>query len=262
MQSTFEFGTIVKHWRNRRRMSQLDLALEADISSRHLSFIETGRSKPTRTMVLKIAEHLDLPLRERNGMLLAAGYSPEYRDEAGNDPQSGQVLDMLRDLVDRMSPLPALIIDGGWNLVAANRMVGLLLTGVAAHLLAPPVNVLRLSLHPEGLAPKIRNLPVWRAHLLERLDRQLKQTDDRRLQAVTEEIRNYPDGGSLYAGEGHGPAVTLELTMEGADLAFLSTTMVVGGPRDVVVSELAVEIFLPVDPATRAWLDVGHQRLG
>jgi transcriptional regulator with XRE-family HTH domain len=259
MQTTFEFGTIVKHWRSRRRMSQLDLALEADISSRHLSFIETGRSKPTRSMVLRIAEHLDMPLRERNGMLLAAGYAPEYRDEAGRDPQSAEVLDMLREMVERMAPMPALIIDGGWDLVAANAMAGLLMAGIAGHLLAPPVNVLRLSLHPEGLAPKIRNLAVWRGHLMDRLDRQLQQTDDGRLRNIAEEIRAYPGSVSLHDEESRGPAVRLELTIDGQELAFLSATMVVGGPRDVVISELAVEMFMPADPPTRAWLAARHE---
>lgn len=261
METTVEFGTIVKHWRNRRRMSQLDLALDADISSRHLSFMETGRARPTRAMVLRIAEHLDLPLRERNGMLLAAGFSPEYRVDAGKDPQSAPVLEMLREMVDRMAPLPALIIDGGWNLVAANAMAGLMMTGLAAHLLAAPINVLRLSLHPEGLAPRIGNLPVWRAHMLDRLARQLKQTDDPRLRGIIEEIRAYPGGMAELTDSGDGPAVTLDLTIDGAQLSFLSTTMVVGGPRDVVVSELAVEMFLPADPGTRTWLEEHHRSI-
>jgi transcriptional regulator with XRE-family HTH domain len=255
MEQASAVGIIVKTWRSRRRMSQLDLALEAEISSRHLSFIETGRSRPTRAMVLKIAEHLDVPLRERNTMLLAAGYSPEYADGERRDTGSAQVLETLRAMVDQLLPSPALIIDGGWNLVAANPMSGMLMQGVAPHLLTGAINVVRLSLHPEGLAPQIRNLAVWRAHLVERLERQLRQTDDTRLRQVLEEIQSFPAVDFSSSMTPAGPVVPLLLTMGGVELSFFSTTMVVGGPRDVVLSELAVELFLPADGQTRTWLE-------
>jgi transcriptional regulator with XRE-family HTH domain len=262
MENTLEFGVLLKDWRNRRRMSQLDLALEAEISSRHLSFIETGRSRPTRSMVLRIAEHLEMPLRERNKLLLAAGLSPEYRETPDNDPAAKAVLATLDELIDRMAPMPALIIDGAWNLVAANAMIGLLIGSADPSLLAPPVNVLRLSMHPKGLAGSIRNFAVWQAHLMERVERQLAMTGDRRLRALVEELRGYPMAtADKTSDHANGPAVSLELEVGGDVLSFMSTTMVIGGPRDVALSELAVEMFLPTDETTKAWLAKAHQSL-
>jgi transcriptional regulator with XRE-family HTH domain len=261
MENTLEFGVLLKDWRNRRRMSQLDLAMEAEISSRHLSFIETGRSRPTRSMVLKVAEHLEIPLRERNNLLLAAGLSPEYHETQDNDPAAKAALATLGEMIDRMMPMPALIVDGAWNLVAANAMIGLLIGGADPSLLAPPVNVLRLSLHPKGLAGNIRNFAVWQAHLMERVERQLAMSGDRRLRALVEELRCYPATSDKSADHANGPAVLLELDIGGDVLSFMSTTMVIGGPRDVVLSELAVEMFLPTDDATKAWLAKAHQSL-
>jgi transcriptional regulator with XRE-family HTH domain len=262
MENTLEFGVLLKDWRNRRRMSQLDLAMEAEISSRHLSFIETGRSRPTRSMVLRIAEQLEMPLRERNNLLLAAGLSPEYRETPENDPAAKAVLSALGEMIERMMPMPALIIDGAWNLVAANAMIGLLIGGADASLLAPPVNVLRLSLHPKGLAERIRNFAVWHAHLMERVERQLAMTGDRRLRALVEELRGYPAAtADTLPDHANGPAVSLELEVGGEVLSFMSTTMVIGGPRDVVLSELAVEMFLPTDETTKSWLAKAHQSL-
>ena len=262
MDTILDFGTLLREWRTRRRMSQLDLAMEAEISSRHLSFIETGRSRPTRTMVLKIAEHLDVPLRERNHLLLAAGLAPEYRETGAGDRAGKAVFETLGDMIGRMEPMPALIVDGAWNLVAANRMIGILIAGVDPGLLAPPINVLRLSLHPKALAGRIRNLAVWRSHLMERVKRQLSQTGDRRLTALIEELENY--SAAVATDREHdssGLAVALELEADGQVLSFMSTTMVIGGPRDVILSELAVEMFLPTDDVTKAWLENAAQSL-
>src|SRR5512134_3657524 len=185
------FGAHLRHWRQHRRLSQLDLAQEAEISTRHLSFVETGRSVPSREMVLRLAERLDVPLRERNAMLTAAGYAPMYRERPLDDP----ALSAARRAVDLVlkghEPYPALAVDRHWNLLAHNRAVAPFLAGASPVLLAPPVNVLRLSLHPEGLAPRIANLAQWRAHLLARLHQQVAASADRTLAALLEELAGY-----------------------------------------------------------------------
>jgi hypothetical protein len=186
-------------------------------------------------------------------MLLAAGYSPEYTDQS-RDAAALKAEELLVALIEQMSPNPSLIIDGGWNLVAANTAARLLMTGVAPHLLAAPVNVVRLSLHPEGLAPEIANLGEWRGHLVERLERQLRHTGDARLAVLLDEIRSCRGGAEDKASVAVGPVLPLILEKDGQRLSFFSTTMVMGGPRDVVLSELAVEMFLPSDKETRAWL--------
>lgn len=254
MENTSSLGEIVKTWRSRRRMSQLDLALEADISSRHLSFIETGRSRPTRSMVLRIADQLDIPLRDRNAMLLAAGHSPEYTDNSAQDGATAEVLATLHGVVDQMLPSPALIIDGGWDLLASNAMAKLLMGRAAAHLLTGRINVIRLCLHPNGLAPQIGNLAAWRAHLLDRISRQHRHSADPRLKSILDEFNDAVPATGAPAAPPVGSVMPLLLTVDGASLSFFSTTMVVGGPRDVVISEVAVEMFLPADRQTREWL--------
>jgi transcriptional regulator with XRE-family HTH domain len=171
-------GTLLREWRQRRHLSQLDLAIEADVSSRHLSFIETGRAKPTSDMIMRLAEHLDVPLRERNKLLLAGGFAPAYPERALASPDLASVRAALARVLTGHEPYPAVIINRHWEMVDANAPVALLTEGAAAHLLEPPVNVLRLSLHPEGMAPRIANLPQWRAHLLSRLHHQLQATGD------------------------------------------------------------------------------------
>src|SRR6266496_2648358 len=162
-------GPLLREWRQRRRRSQLDLALEAGVSARHVSFVETGRSRPSPEMVLHLAEQLEVPLRERNQMLLAAGYAPVYEQRTLDDPDMQPVRDAIDLVLAGHEPYPALVVDQHWEMLASNRGVAPLLEGVAAHLLAPPVNALRVTLHPEGMAPRIRNLAEWKAHLLERL---------------------------------------------------------------------------------------------
>jgi transcriptional regulator with XRE-family HTH domain len=247
-------GNLLREWRQRRRLSQLDLALEADISTKHLSFVETGRSLPSRDMVIHLADRLEIPLRERNRLLVAAGYAPVFRERPLGDP----ALDAVRRAVDLVlsghEPYPALAVDRHWTLIAANAAVAPLLAGVAVPLLQPPVNVLRLSLHPEGLAPRIANLAEWRAHLLARLDRQIDLTADPALSGLRDELERYrlPRLSARRAAErpAASPVVPLELVTPAGVLAFVSTVTVFGTPIDVTVSELAVEAFFPADTAT------------
>lgn len=242
-------GDQVKHWRKARRFSQLDLALATEMSTRHLSFIETGRAVPSRDMVLRLASQLDLPLRARNQMLLAAGFAPLYPERALDDPGLQAVRDVLDRLLAAHEPYPALAVDRHWTLIAANRALAPLLAGVADRLLQPPVNVLRLALHPDGVAPRILNLGEWRAHLLERLSHQIEATGDATLAELQRELAAYP---APRADPGHTAEIAVRLRLQGeaGPLEFWSTTMVFGAPRDVTLSEIAVETFLPADAAT------------
>jgi transcriptional regulator with XRE-family HTH domain len=245
-------GTLLRDWRRRRRLSQLDLALEAGVSTRHLSYVETGRSRPSSTMVLHLAEQLDVPLRERNRLLLAAGYAPVYGQRGLDEPEMGPVRDALEQVLRGHDPYPAVAVDHHWGMVAGNAAVALLTKGVAAELLQPPVNVLRASLHPAGMAPRIVNLAEWRAHLLERLARQAVTTGDPALAALHEELRGYPGGGAPPVREtsAHEIAVPLRLRAGGAELTFISTITTFGTATDVTVAELSIESFFPADAAT------------
>lgn len=248
------FGEHLRSWRQRRRMSQLDLAGEAEISTRHLSFVENGRSAPSREMVLRLAERLDVPLRERNAMLVAAGYAPMYRERPLDDPALATAREAVQLILRSHEPWPALAVDRHWNLLASNAMVAPLLAGVDAALLQPPVNVLRLSLHPGGLAPRIVNLGQWRHHLFERLRQQVQATGDVTLQRLLEELRAYPAGEDADAtrldGEVLGIAMPFRLRTERGVLSFISTTTIFGTPVDVTLQELALETFFPADAAT------------
>jgi transcriptional regulator with XRE-family HTH domain len=242
-------GDLLREWRQRRRLSQLDLAIQADISARHLSFVETGRSRPTSAMILRLTEHLDVPLRDRNTLLLAGGYAPAYPEHPLDGPELAAVRSALRSVLRGHEPYPAVLVNRWWELLDGNTPVGVLTGPVAAHLLTPPVNVLRLSLHPEGMAPHIVNLAQWRAHLLGRLRRQLAATGDARLAALFEELRGYPGAEP----EASGPAdvvVPLRYRLKDRELAFFSMTAVVGTPLDVTIEEVAIEAFYPADEAT------------
>lgn len=244
-------GDHLREWRQKRRMSQLDLAVEASISTRHLSFIETGRAAPSREMVLTLAEQLDIPLRERNVLLLAAGYAPVYPMRALDDPALAPARHAVDLILKGHEPFPALAIDRHWTLVTANRPALALMQGVAPSLTAPPVNVLRLSLHPDGLAPRIVNLAEWRAHLLERLRRQIEVSGDGTLIALRRELEAYPAPASTRPAADHGGVIVpLKLKAGEAVLSFLSTTTVFGTPIDVTLAELALESFFPADAAT------------
>jgi transcriptional regulator with XRE-family HTH domain len=259
-----DVGGLLKDWRHRRRRSQLDLAVEADVSPRHLSFVETGRSKPSRELLLHLADHLDVPLRERNTLLLAAGYAPVYRETRMDAGEMGPVRDALEKILAGHEPFPAIIVDRRWNLVSANRPALALLTdGVAPELLAPPANTLRVSLHPDGLAPRIANLDEWSAHLLNQLHRQQVASADPELARLYEELRSYP-GVVEHHGPEPDPAamlfVPLVLRMPaGPDLHFFSTLATFGTAVDITVAELAIESFFPADDATARTL---HAQLG
>jgi transcriptional regulator with XRE-family HTH domain len=258
MANTQSIGEHIREWRQRRRLTQLDLASDAEISTRHLSFLETGRAQPSREMVLKLAERLQVPLREQNMLLIAAGFAPIHPERKFGDP----ALDAARKAVDLVlkghEPYPALAVDRHWTMVMANAAVAPLLAGVDAELLKPPVNVLRLSLHPKGLAPRIANLPEWRAHLLARLHNQIEATADAMLSALLEELRLYPAHGAATSRTGSrdyaGIVVPFELVTDAGTLAFFSTTTVFGTPVDVTLAELAVEAFFPADAATAEML--------
>jgi transcriptional regulator with XRE-family HTH domain len=252
-------GDLLREWRQRRRLSQLELALEAEISTRHLSFVETGRSVPSRDMVLHLAEQLEVPLRERNALLVAAGYAPVF----GERPLSDPALDAARAAMDLVltghEPYPALAVDRHWTLVAANRAMAPLMAGIAPELLEPPVNAMRLGLHPDGLPRRILNLPEWRSHLLTRLLRQIDLTADKVLVELLRELEGYPlpPGVRRPAVEPADHAdvvVPLRLASEDGELTFFSTTTVFGTPIDITLSELALESFYPADPATAAYL--------
>ncbi|MBZ6075943.1 helix-turn-helix domain-containing protein [Microvirga puerhi] len=259
-------GDHLRDWRQRRRMSQMDLALEADISTRHLSFIETGRSQPSREMVLHLADRLEVPLRERNILLVAAGYAPVYSHRPFEDP----ALQAARQAIDLVlkghEPYPALAVDRHWSLVAANGALMPLVGAVDPGLLKPPVNVLRLSLHPQGMASRIVNFPEWRDHILARLHHQVEVTADVTLMKLMDELRAYPPPSGTsrpphprqdYAGV----LVPLRLRSEDGILTLFSTTTVFGTPIDVTLSELAIEAFFPADPETGALLQKAAARL-
>ncbi len=244
-------GQLLKDWRLRRRQSQLDLALEAEISTRHLSFIETGRALPSRDMVLRLAAQLDVPLRERNQLLHAAGYAALYPQHALDDPALAAALRTIRLILKGHEPYPALAVDRHWRLIEANDALRLLLEGVADHLLKPPVNVLRLSLHPEGLASRIMNLGQWRGHILERLRQQILSSADAELIALMQELATLAQSDQPAVDhEPAGIAVPLRLASREGPLNFISTTTIFGTPVDVTLSEIAIESFFPADDAT------------
>lgn len=247
-------GELLRGWRIRRRMSQLDLAGETEMSARHLSFLETGRSLPSRNMVLRLARQLDVPLRERNILLTAAGFAPIFSERSLGDPALASAHRAVDLILKGHEPFPALAVDRHWMLVAANDATQRLFSGIDPALLAPPVNVLRISLHQDGLARLIENLAEWRAYVFERLQRQIEATADAKLIALLDELRSYPLAGR--PGPVRQPhdvpdiAVPLRLTTPNGTLNFISTTTIFGTPVDITLSELAVEAFFPADDAT------------
>ena len=248
-------GPLLRGWRQRRRLSQLDVSARAAISTRHLSFLETGRARPSREMVLHLAEELDVPLRERNTLLVAAGYAPIYRETPLEGDDMAAVRHTLEQLLAGHEPFPALVVDRQWNLVLANRAIGVLLTGVSDALLAPPVNVLRVALHPDGLAPRITNFGEWSGHLLSRLAREITATGDPALASLYDELAAFPGVSRpeppVPQGDGASRLmVTLRLKTPLGDLAFFSTVATFGTAVDITLAELSIETFFPADPAT------------
>ena len=246
-------------------MSQLDLALEAEISTRHLSFVETGRSQPSREMILHLADQLKIPLRERNVLLTSAGFAPVFSERPLDDESLKTVRKTIDLILRGFEPNPALALDRHWNLIAANKAVDFLLKGVNASLLQPPINVLRLSLHAEGLAPQIINFAEWRNHLFERLSRQIEITADSILVDLEQELKSYPAPRNAEKNERTGQvesstiAIPFRLLTDKGELSFLSTTTVFGTPLEITLSELAIESFFPADAATADYLYRGNQ---
>jgi transcriptional regulator with XRE-family HTH domain len=253
-------GELLREWRQRRRMSQLLLASEADISTRHLSFVESGRALPSREMVMHLAERLDVPLRARNTLLVAAGYAPLFRERPLTDPQLAAAREAVDLVLKGHEPYPALAIDRHWTIVAANNALAPLVSAASATLLAPPVNALRLSLHPQGIAASIVNWHAWRSHVLARLQRQIDVSGDETLAALRDELAAYPTPPGVQPADEETSstlsqiAVPLRLRTPLGVLSFFSTTTVFGTPVDVTLSELAIEAFFPADQQTAAAL--------
>jgi transcriptional regulator with XRE-family HTH domain len=253
------FGDLLRQWRTTRKVPQLELASAADVSARHLSFLETGRSVPSRAMVLRLAEHLDVPLRERNQMLLAAGYAPSYGETPLDGSRMTMVRSALRQVLAATEPYPALAVDRHWNLVDANAAVAAFTDGAPDDLLEPPFNVLEFSLDPRGLGSRIINHRQWRRHLFERLDRQIRVTGDPELKALLARLQRYPvpdadedvDADASLSGD---VAIYLRLRSDQGELSFFSTVTTFGTPLDVTVDELSVESFYPADDKTAEFL--------
>ncbi|MBD8527346.1 helix-turn-helix domain-containing protein [Pseudomarimonas arenosa] len=253
-----QIGPLLRDWRQRRRLSQLDLALEADISTRHLSFLENGRARPSRDMLLHLAELMQVPLRERNALLVAAGFAPMFGERRLDDPQLTQARAALELLLKAHEPYPALVVDRHWNLQTANAAAQRLLSVLPASALQPPLNVLRLSLDPNGMAPLILNLGEWRQHLLARLRMQVHASGDAELLALLQELSAYPPLPGEQVGSNSTPradvVVLFRLRLPQGELALFSTITVFGTPTDITLSELALEAFYPADPASAALL--------
>ncbi|MFY1634199.1 helix-turn-helix transcriptional regulator [Solwaraspora sp. WMMB335] len=254
-------GELLRDWRRRRRLSQLELSIRADISTRHLSFLETGRSAPSREMVLQLADQLDLSLRERNRLLMAAGYAPVYPETSLDEPSMSVIRAAVRQVLTGHEPYPAVVVDRGWNLVEANTSLGVLTDLVSPWLLAPPANVLRASLHPQGLAPHIVNLGEWRAHLLHRLRRQVEASGDPALAELEDELSDYPgdDSGEAEPTPVASIVVPLRIRRAGRLLSMFTTVATFGTPLDITVSELSIESFYPADQETARVLRETHQ---
>ena len=264
-------GPLLRDWRRRRHVSQLELALDAGISTRHLSFVETGRSRPSAEMVLRLAERLEVPLRERNGLLLAAGHAPHYGTHDLDDAELGAVRDAVGHVLAGHEPYPAIAVDRHWTLISSNAALDPLLCGVAPQLLVPPVNTIRLALHPDGMAGRIVNLAECREDLIGRLARGARLSGDARLAELRDEMLGYPGPPEPEPGTRPGPwggaadpagaAVMVPMVLDppaGADgwprLSFFSTISTFGTAADVTVSELAIEAFFPADETTAAFL--------
>jgi len=256
IEETFQrpVGELLRGWRERRRLSQLELANRVEVSTRHVSFVETGRSKPSREMVLRLAEQLDVPLRDRNQLLLAAGFAPIYTESSLHSPAMLAIRTALRRLLRAHEPYPALVVDRWWNIVESNAGLRIFTDGVDEKLLQAPVNALRLTLHPDGLARRIGNLAEVRAAALASLQRQADSTADPELQDLSDELREYAVDDRPAPP---GPAeivVPFRLVHDGTELSLLTTIATFGTPLDVTVSELMIESFYPADDATAEYL--------
>ena len=247
-------GGELRRWREQRNISQLALAALADVSTRHVSYVENGRSQPTSAMIMRLTEVLDVPMSEQNRLLLVGGFAPRYPEHSLDDEGISSVMTGLRSLLDAHAPYPALLLDDRWDIVDANQSVDALLTGCGPELLEPPINVIRLALHPRGLAPRICNLSTWRAHLLHQLEQRIRRTGgDRQLQSLRTEVLAYSGGGNM-TGTPVDPVVLLELAGDEDVLRLFSVSSRIEGPADVTLNALHLETFLPADEHTRIQL--------
>jgi transcriptional regulator with XRE-family HTH domain len=247
-------GRLLREWRHRRHLSQMELASGSAVSTRYLSFIETGKARPSREMVLHLAEQLGVPLRECNSLLLAAGYAPFYAERSLDDEEMEPVREALKRFLTAHEPYPAAIVDGHWNIIAANSGIGLLTEGVSTELLEPPANVFRIALHPKGMAPRILNLEEWSGHILSRVRRQAMVTGDVEIERLYDELRSYPGVSSERALDAAQPLLLHRLVLAGEEMSFFSTVTRFGTATDVALSELTLEAFYPADEQTKRFL--------
>lgn len=244
-------GSLIREWRTRRNLSQMALASDSAVSTRYLSFIETGRARPSREMVLHLAEQLDVPLRERNRLLLAAGYAPFFAQRSLDDEQMTPVREALDRFLEAHRPYPAAIVDGHWNLVAANDGIALMTQGVAPELLEAPANVFRIALHPDGMAPRILNFEEWSGHLISRVRRQAALTGDPEMFELYDELSSYPGVSLDHAVESSAPFLLHRLQLADQELSFFSTVTTFGTATDITLAELSLEAFYPADETTK-----------
>lgn len=253
-------GPLLREWRDRRRRSQLDLALDVGVSTRHLSFVETGRAKPSPELVMAIAEHLDVPLRERNTLLMAAGFAPRFAETPLDAPEMERMSRSLQRMLDAHHPYPGVVLDRQWNVVLTNVAAAVLANGLPAELTGPPLNIFRVSLHPDGLASRTLNFEEWGSYLITQLRRQVALTGDRQLGDLLDEVSAYANVAGLISRKGWTawPATNLlipfRLDFDGVELSMFTTLTTFGTPRDITLDELAVELFFPADDATEAIL--------
>ena len=244
-------GAEIRRWRELRSLSQMALAAVAEVSTRHLSYIETGKSQPTSSMILRLADALDVPIGEQNELLLVGGFAPKHPERDFDDEQLSSVMASLRNLLDAHEPYPALLMDDHWDVIDANRPIDALLVGCHPDLLTPPINVIRLTLHPQGLAPRIRNLVTWRNHLLHQLEQRIVRSGgDPRLRELLAEVAAYSTGG-MHSEPPVDPAVLLELSTSDGALRLFSMSSRIEGPADVTLDSLHLETFMPADEDTR-----------
>lgn len=249
-------GELLREWRTRRRRSQLDLALDVGVSTRHLSFVETGRSRPSAELVLALAHHLEVPLRERNALLLAAGYAPRFSHRSLDDPSMAEVRSSIRTLLDAHLPYPGVVVDRQWNVVSANEAAMLFVADLPPHVSEPRLNVYRMSLHPDGLAARTINFTEWAAHLVRQLRRTVVLTGDPDVEALLDEVVQYPNVAHLQPlidlGAHDEPPLLVPFRFAGptGDLSLFTTITTFGTPRDVTLDELAIELFYPADERT------------
>jgi transcriptional regulator with XRE-family HTH domain len=229
-------GESLRWWRERRRLTQLDLSAQAGVSTRHISFLETGRSAPTAAMILRLAECLGIPLRDQNSLLLSAGFAPAYSQRQLTEPPLSMINDAINRILDAHSPYPALVVDRQWNLVAANNAIDVLITGSAPFLLEPPVNVMHLTFHPDGLAPRIVNLAEWRNHILSRLELDHEKTADPQLGQLLQELRAYPAPPPSRGAATPSLVVPCRLRTDDGVISMFSMTTVFGTPADITVA--------------------------